>query len=60
VPTKFITLAEAAERLALSQRTIRRHVAAGRIKAYGLGRAVRIREADLETSLRPITPSGTP
>jgi excisionase family DNA binding protein len=57
VPTKFITLAEAADRLCLSERTIRRHVAAGRIRAYGLGRAVRIREADLETSLRRITPS---
>ncbi|MGO9031784.1 helix-turn-helix domain-containing protein [Mycobacterium sp.] len=58
MPTKFITLAEAADRLSLSERTIRRHISAGAIKAYGIGRAVRIREADLETALRPITPSG--
>lgn len=45
---KCINLIEAAERLDVSETTIRRYVKAGKIPAFQLDRIYRIVEADLE------------
>ncbi len=44
----LITVPEAAERLSVSPRTIRRLIAEGKIRAYQIRRAVRISESDLQ------------
>lgn len=55
----FITIAEAAERLGVTDRTIRTLIARGDLPAYRLGtRAVRIREDSLSAVLRPIPAGG--
>lgn len=54
-PETVYTLQEAAEREKCSVDTIRREVARGNIKAYRIGRLIRIRAADLEKARRPVT-----
>lgn len=55
----YLTLEQAAERLAVSPRTIRRLVASGHVRAYRIGgRLLRIDPASLEASLRPIPTTG--
>jgi len=50
-----ITLQEAAQLCRVSTKTIRRHIAAGRLPAYRLGdRHIRIHRNDLESLMRPI------
>ena len=44
----MLTLGEAAGRLAVSARTVRREIAAGRLAVVRIGRALRICETDLE------------
>lgn len=49
----------AADRLGVTERTIRRKIAAGELPAYRLGaKTIRIREADLMALLRPIPTVG--
>ncbi|MFF0501626.1 helix-turn-helix domain-containing protein [Nocardia aobensis] len=51
---QYTDLRGAATILSCDQRTIRRLIAAGKLKAYKLGtKAVRIRLTDLEAVLRP-------
>jgi excisionase family DNA binding protein len=50
----FVSLAEM---YAISVRTLRRHVATGALKAYRVGRLVRVRLTDLDRLARPI-PAG--
>lgn len=45
---KLLTLLDAAERLSVSEKTLRRVIAAGELSIVRIGRLVRIREADLE------------
>ncbi len=46
-PLTLLTVADVARRLQLSERQVRRWIAAGRLPAVYLGRAVRVRPADL-------------
>ncbi len=46
--TRLLKVHEAAERLAISQKHLRRLIAQGRLRAVRLGRAVRVPEAELE------------
>ena len=55
----FLTVAEAADELAVTERFIRKLIADGDLRAVKVGaRVVRIRRADLEDLLRParVTP----
>jgi excisionase family DNA binding protein len=47
-PPKFITAAEVAHHLSISERTVRRAIAEGRVPVVRIGRAVRIRLDDLD------------
>lgn len=52
---RLITLAQAADQLALDERTIRRYVAAGLLTGYRIGpRALRLDAAEVEGLARPI------
>ncbi len=48
----LLTVPEVAERLRVHPITVRRHIKAGRLRAVRIGRAVRVREADLAVLLR--------
>ena len=51
----YLSLDQAAERLNVSKRTIRRAIAAGELPAYRMGqRVVRVKADDVEALLRPI------
>jgi excisionase family DNA binding protein len=57
---KYVCLGEAAEQHGVSQRTIRRWIAQGRITGYRIGpRVIRVRADELEQLARPI-PNGEP
>jgi excisionase family DNA binding protein len=52
----YLTTREVADRLGVSELTVRRRIAEGELPAVRLGhgrRALRIRPADLEAALRP-------
>ncbi|WP_072751694.1 helix-turn-helix domain-containing protein [Rhodococcus maanshanensis] len=50
---RLSTIAEAAETLSVSTRTIRRYIAAGRFTAYRVGpRLIRVDLSELDTALR--------
>lgn len=51
--TRFVTPAEAAEFTGLSQRTLRRDVADGKLRAYRRGHITRYRIEDLEALFTP-------
>lgn len=51
---RFESLAQAAERTGISQRTLRRRIAAGLLPAFNNGcRIVRVRPEDVDALLRP-------
>lgn len=41
VPEEFLTVKEVAERLRVTERSVQRYIAAGKLKAYGQGRGVK-------------------
>lgn len=52
---QWLTLAEAAEYLGVTDRTLRRKIASGDLPASRLGaRLLRINQADLDALLRPV------
>jgi len=52
-PPAWLTIAEAAEWVGVSTKTIRRRIADGTIKAHTLGRRIkRIRTSELEDAMR--------
>ncbi len=54
-----LTLTAAAEYLDVSERTLRRYIAEGRLPAYRLGkRQIRIEVADLDKLVQPIPTTG--
>jgi excisionase family DNA binding protein len=55
---KKLTLAEAAETLNTSKRTVRRLISSGKLRAYYVAgtRIIRIDADDLAKLLRPVTP----
>lgn len=52
----FVSRKRAAEILACSEQMISKLINDGRLPAYHLGRAVRIKLSDLETALQPCKP----
>jgi excisionase family DNA binding protein len=53
--TEFLTVADAAEQLHVTERFIRKLIATGDLRAVKVGsRLVRIRRSDLEGLLRPV------
>ena len=56
--TDYLSVREAADRCDLSEKTIRRYIAAGKLPAFRVGpRNVRIRVGDLDAFARPIPTS---
>ncbi len=49
-PKDILTIREAAEHLRVSERTLKRHLAAGHIQVLKVGRLVRIRKSDLDAA----------
>lgn len=56
-PSQLMTMADAAEFLAVSVDTVRRRVADGSIRGYRVGRAIRVSADDVWTLAKPI-PAG--
>jgi len=48
----FLSISEVAKKLNLSQKTIRRHIASGKITAYQIGNVYRIKEKDINSYLK--------
>lgn len=46
--TRWLSTAEASERLGVTLRTLYRLVDEGRVPAYKIGRVIRVKEADVE------------
>ncbi|GAB2667361.1 excisionase family DNA-binding protein [Barrientosiimonas humi] len=60
ISRRWLTQAEAAEQLGVTDRTIRKFIATGRLTGYRLGaRAVRVDAGELETLLSPIPTGGS-
>ena len=59
-PRLLVTKAEAAERLSVSERTIERLVAAGRLPMVHVERSARIKVSDLEAFVHHLTEGRTP
>jgi len=57
---ELLTVQETAQLLKLSPVTVRRFIAAGRLPAVKVGRAVRIRRDAIEGLLAPVRPAPTP
>lgn len=56
---RWVSQTEAADYLGITDRTLRRMIAAGRLPAYRLGpRLLRIDVADLDALLRPVPVGG--
>lgn len=56
---RLITLTQAADTLALDERTLRRYVSAGMLTGYRIGpRALRVDEAEVEALATPIPTAG--
>jgi excisionase family DNA binding protein len=53
-PQQFLTMAEVAAIYRVDRQTIRRFIACGDLPAYRIGKAIRIRRADVESLLVPI------
>lgn len=58
-PPPYLTIRETAAMLALSSRTIHRHIAEGKLKAYRVAgeKVIRIRREDVEALLEPLVVS---
>jgi excisionase family DNA binding protein len=55
-PTQYITCREAAERLHVSPKSIRRRIAEGDLTGYRIGpKALRVDAAEVEALARPVT-----
>ncbi len=52
VDEAFLTAAEVADQLRVSERSVRRWIKERELKVYRLGRAIRISEGDLRSFLR--------
>lgn len=51
-----LTLKEAASLTKSSEKTLRRMIARGDLKAYRFGRGIRIKPGDLDKAMKPVTP----
>lgn len=50
----FLTIPQAAERMAVGSLTIRRMIERGELKAHRFGRSIRIKPRDLDRATKPI------
>lgn len=50
---RMITISQAAEEWQVGERTLRREIAEGRLTAYRLGRAIRLRPEDVDALFTP-------
>lgn len=50
---RYLSVDEAAEKLERHPATVRKLIASGQLPAYRLGRAVKIRESDLDKAYTP-------
>lgn len=58
--SRLVSLNEAAERFACSERTVRRMIAAGQLTGYRVGkRLVRVDAGELDAAMRVIPTAGT-
>jgi excisionase family DNA binding protein len=55
---RYASLADAATYVNCNERTIRRHISAGRLRGYRLGRLVRVDLDELDAMMRPIPTAG--
>jgi excisionase family DNA binding protein len=54
-----LTVRQAAERMGISARLVRRLIASGQLPAYRVGtKVIRIDSDDLRKAVQPVTPSG--
>lgn len=51
---RWLSITGAAVWVSLSAKTIRRRIAAGELRAYLCGKAIRIKTDDLEAMMRPV------
>ena len=51
----YYSMADAAELLDVTERTVRRQIASGQLRAIRFGRTIRIHRDDLQSALKPIT-----
>jgi excisionase family DNA binding protein len=58
-PRQLVSVAQAAEYLGVSLRTMRTRIAAGDVPAYRFGRLIKIDLAELEAALKPL-PTAVP
>ena len=49
----YETVAQASDRVQIGQRTLRRHIAEGRLTAYRAGRAIRLKPEDVDALFTP-------
>jgi excisionase family DNA binding protein len=56
---ELLTVAETAQLLRVSPITVRRYISAGALPAHRVGRAIRLRRADVEDFLAPVVPFHT-
>ncbi|MCS4531341.1 excisionase family DNA-binding protein [Corynebacterium sp. ES2794-CONJ1] len=49
----FITLKEASARVNIAERTLRKYIAEGKLRAYRNGRMIRLKPADVDALLIP-------
>lgn len=54
---QYWTIEQASEYTQLSQRTLRRYIAEGRLVAYRAGRAIRLKPADIDAAFTHIKPN---
>ena len=55
---RYASLADAAQYVDCNERTLRRHIAAGALKGYRLGKLVRVDLDELDALMRPIPTGG--
>ncbi|RIX35362.1 DNA-binding protein [Corynebacterium falsenii] len=51
-----MSLKEAADRVGVSVKTLRRRIAEGNLPAYRSGRIIRVRAADVDEMMQPVNP----
>jgi excisionase family DNA binding protein len=57
-PGRFVSIPQAGRLYGLSPNTVRRKIEAGEVKAYRLGRTVRVDLVELDAALIPVTAGG--
>ena len=55
---RYASLADAAAYVDCNERTLRRHIAAGRLRGYRLGKLVRVDLSELDAIMKPIPTGG--